>query len=237
MSQIRQTMGRFALLAVSFVAILGAGSGCKNKNQVIQKATFAISENLETVRVSLLFTPRVTLDLAGEFTLKDYGSLFINPFTAQQPFEIGFHLNTAIINDQDYVQLTPTTVLPNGLPIGLPYALAEIRRPEPISDKFDIYGYVDVLHTAWIGTSAIFNFMDNKNLPANMSMQQVFLRDNQGSPGVMASVFGPTVDANGNLVRHGGIALFANVRQLKEQFAGGTSIEQRGEIISLERLK
>ena len=43
---------------------------------------------------------------------------------------------------------------------------------------------------------------------------QVFLRDSAGDPGVIASVFGPTVDASGKMTQAGGIALLANVRQL-----------------------
>jgi hypothetical protein len=194
-----------------------AAAGCKKPGKIIEKATFKPSENLEVVRVSLVFGPKIQSDLAGGFAIKDYGYLFINPFTTSQPFEIGFDLNTKIVNDQDYIELTPTTVLPNGLPIGLPYAVVEIRAPNPISNKFDLFGYVDVLHTSWLGVAAMFAFLDDKYFPAGLSISQVFLRDAQGRPGVIASVFGPTLNNDGTLLRNGGIALFANVRQLIDQ--------------------
>ena len=127
---------------------------------------------------------------------------------------MGFSLNTSIINDQDFVSLTPTEVLPNGMPIGLDYALAEVRSPSPINSKFDLFGYVDVLHGAWLGTAAIFSFLDDQYFPNGLSISQVFLRDDQGAPGVIATVFGPSANSDGSVKRAGGIALFANVKQL-----------------------
>lgn len=212
----------FQSISRSLTSILLAGSlllaatGCKNENRLIEKVTFTPSENLEAVTVSLVFGSSVQADLAGGFALKDYGYLFINPFTEEKPFEVGFSLNTDIVNEQDYVNLEPTTVYPNGVPIGLPYALAQINAPKPINANFDLYGYVDVLHGKWLGVAAIFNFMSDKNFPADLAVTQAFMRDGQGKPAILASVFGPSVD-NGTLVRHGGIMLLANVRQLIDQ--------------------
>ena len=206
------------MLALAFAV---AGSGCKGNNALIEKVTFKPSDNLEVVRVSLVFTSRIQSDLAGGFSLKDYGYLFVNPYTPSQPFEIGFDLNTSIVNDQDYVKLSPTEVLPNGIPIGLPNAVVEVRAASPISPKFDLYGYVDVLKLNWIGVAAMFGFLDDKYFPAGLSLSQAFMRDNQGRPGIIGSVFGPTVGNDGTLIRNGGIALFANVRQLISQIGGG----------------
>ncbi|MGK5087975.1 hypothetical protein WDW86_10485 [Bdellovibrionota bacterium FG-2] len=204
----------FICLAVASAAVM---SGCKYKSSIIQKATFQVSENLETVRVSLVFTDKIKSDLAGGFTLKDYGYLFINPFTQAQPFEIGFSLNTSIVNDQDYISLTPTMVLPNGVPIGIPYGLVEIRSPNPISPKFDIFGYVDVLHANWVGVAAMFGFLNDEYFPEGLTVSQAFLNDGAGHAGIIASVFGPTLKADGTLQRAGGIAVFANIRQLINQ--------------------
>jgi hypothetical protein len=206
-----------ALLLASALTLLSA---CKGNNALIEKVTFKPSENLEVVRVSLVFSSRIQSDLAGGFSLKDYGYLFVNPYTPSQPFEIGFDLNTSIVNDQDYVKLSPTEVLPNGIPIGLPNAVVEVRAPSPISSKFDLFGYVDVLRLNWLGVSAMFGFLDDKYFPAGLSLSQAFLRNNEGRPGVIGSVFGPTVAGDGTLIRNGGIALFANVRQLISQIGG-----------------
>ncbi len=205
------------IAGVGLVAVAVGLVGCKEQNKIIEKVTFKPSENLEVVRISLVFTPRIQSDLAGGFAIKHYGYLFINPYTASQRFEIGFDLNTAIVNEQDYLHLSPTTVLPNGMPIGLPHAVVEIRSPDPISPKFDLYGYVDVLHQEWLGIATMFGFVNDQYFPPGLSVNQAFLQDDQGRPGVIASVFGPTVAGDGSLVRNGGIALFANVKRLIDQ--------------------
>jgi hypothetical protein len=210
----------FKKLALAVIVAL-VFTGCKANFQLIDHVSFLPSDNLEVVRVSLVFTNNIKSDLAGGFTLKDYGFLFINPYTPSEPFEVGFSLNTKIVNDQDYIKLAPTEVLPNGVSIGLDYALVEIHAPQPISSKFDIYGYVDVLHTAWLGAAGIFTFINDQYFPNDLSISQVFLRDTQGKPGVMASVFGPSANADGSVKRAGGIAVFANVRQLLDHHAMG----------------
>src|SRR5262249_7527647 len=108
-----------------------------------------------------------------------------------------------------------------GLPIGVAYALAEIRGHNPISSKFDLYGYVDVLHTSWLGVAAMLSFIDPKYFPPGLSVSQVFIRDDQGNPGIIRSVFGPNLNKDGTIARAGGIALFANVRQLISQIHHG----------------
>jgi hypothetical protein len=198
-------------MGVFFVLFL---SGCKQDMKFIDHVTFKPADNLETVRISLVFTDKIKSDLAGGYPVKDYGFLFINPYTPTQPFEVGFDLNTAIVNDQDYIKLTPTEVLPNGLPIGLPNAIVQIQAPHEISPQFDLYGYVDVLHASWLGVAPIFTFLSDKYFPAGISVSQVFMRDDQGRPGILAAIFGPTLNDDGSLKRAGGIAVFANVRQL-----------------------
>lgn len=214
--------------SVSSSVLIGLGlaasalfSGCKTDFKLIDHVAFLPSDNLETVKVSLVFTENVKSDLAGGFMIKEYGYLFINPYTPAEHFEVGFSLNTSIVNDQEFVSLTPTEVLPNGMPIGLDHALAEVRSPSPINSKFDLFGYVDVLHGAWLGTAAIFSFMNDQYFPNGLTISQVFLRDAQGAPGVIATVFGPSLNNDGSIRRAGGISLFANVKQLIEHHALG----------------
>lgn len=206
-----------ALLVVSVVSM----SACRGKASFIDHVAFQPSENLEVVRVSVVFGRNVRSDLAGGFAIKDYGFLFVNPYTASAPFEIGFSLNTSIVNEQEYVDLAPTEVLPNGLPIGLGRALVEVKSPQPVGSGFDLYGYVDVLRASWLGAAAIFSFINDQYFPNGLTLSQTFLRDAEGRPGVTASVFGPSVSGDGTIRRAGGIAFFANVRQLLAQGAIG----------------
>jgi hypothetical protein len=204
---------RASLIALVAVTAISA-TACKGRTALIDHVTFEPSANLETIKVSLVFSNNVQTDLAGGFALKDYGYLFVNPFTTAAPFEVGFNLNTSIVSDQDYVSIQPTEVLPNGAPIGLDHALVEIKSPAPVSSKFDIYGYVDVSKQEWLGTAAIFSFINDKYFPNGLALNQSFLRDAQGIPSIMASVFGPSLSADGTVKRAGGIALFANVKRL-----------------------
>ena len=205
-----------------YVAIAAAltvlATGCFRPQQLIEKVNVQPSDDLQTIRVSLVFGQSIKSDFGGRFALKTYGELFIQPYSATQPFEAGFDMNFSVFNEQDYLELTPTNLLPNGMPIGLPNPVVEIRGVNPISPKFDLIGYVDILNKAWLGAATMFGFISDQYFPPGLSISQVFLRDGQGNPGVLASVFGPTLNGDGSLKRAGGIALFANVKQLIKQF-------------------
>lgn len=188
-------------------------SACDPLPSLIEKITFQPSENLETIRVSLVFTPVIQSGFAIGYPVKDYGSLFINPYISQEkPFELGFALNTAVFNDQDYVKLTPTTLMPNGEPIGADYALAEVRGAHPAHPKFDIMAYVDILHANWLGVAMMF--LEDKYFPAGLALSQIFKRDDQGKPTVVASVFGPRAATGSQPARLGGVGVFVNIAYL-----------------------
>lgn len=215
-------MRALKLLCVGLIlTTLPALVSCKGSGALIQKATVKVSEDFQTVRVGLVFGTRIQATYTGAFDLADYGSVFIQGYTAETPMEVGFDLNTAIMNDQDYVALTPTMFLPNGNPIGVPHPIVEVRGKQPINDQFDLYGYVDVLKAQWLGAAALFSFLTNEYFPPGLSVSQSFLTNAQGAPGVLASVFGPTLNPDGTLSKAGGIALFANVKQLLGQAMAG----------------
>ncbi|MEK6580743.1 MAG: hypothetical protein AABZ55_16080 [Bdellovibrionota bacterium] len=207
MKSIMTKLSKVALAAF----VLASMTGCKQ--DYIDKVTVKPSDDLTVLRVALVFTKNVKFDLAAMIDVSKYGTVFMDPYTETTPFEIGFNLNTDIVNDQDYVHLMPTTVLPNGMPIGLPNPVVEIRPEHPISDKFDLYTYVDVLKLSWVGVSGTFHFLSN-DFPAALQLNATFLPDNAGNPGIMASVFGPTTNADGTISRPPGVAVFANIRQL-----------------------
>jgi hypothetical protein len=209
--------GRFVLAA----ALAFASFGCNNPvPSIIDHVTFQPSDNLEVVQVAVVFASAIKSDFADEMTIGNYGYLFIDPFTTNQPFEVGFDLNTSIFNEQSYVGIAPTEVLPNGVPIGLPNAVVQLNDPKPISSQFDLYGYVDVLKTSWLGVAAMFQVID-QYFPAGLTVSQVFMRDSAGDPGIIADAFGPVLNADGTVQKAGGVALFANIRQL---IANGTLV-------------
>ena len=207
---------------VWFAAIVAAFSCLGCKQNLIDHVTFQPSSNLEVVRVSIVFTQNVKSQLSGIYDLKNYGELFANPWTTTEPFEVGFDLNTAIVNDQNYIKLSPTNLLANGVPIGINATVVQIQDPKPINPQFDLYGYVDVLHGEWLGVAAMFTYLNDQNFPAGLTLTQTFSPDKQGVPRILADVFGPTVNSDGTLARAGGIAMFANVKELVLQQIGAS---------------
>jgi len=206
----KSIMMKLSTIAMA-VFVFTSMTGCKQ--EFIDKVTVKPSDDLTVLRVALVFKTNVKFDLSAMIDVSRYGTAFINPFTETTPFEIGFNLNTDIVNDQDFAHLQPTTTLPNGMPIGLPMPVVEIRPEKPISDKFDLYTYVDVLKLSWVGVAGTFHFLSN-DFPAALALNATFLPDANGNPGIMASVFGPTTNSDGTLSRPPGVAVFANIRQL-----------------------
>jgi hypothetical protein len=207
------SLGMSLAIAGTVVGLSGGLTGCQNIDY-FEKIKVDISENLESIKLSLVFKNTVKFDYSGRFMVQEYGSVFLTPFTATQPFEIGFDLSTNVFNDQDYVNLDPTKFLPNGMPTGLTYPVVQVSGKTPVSDKFDIFGYVDVKHFAWLGASAMLTVLDKQKLPENIFVQKTFMRDDANNPTVYGSVFGPELNSDGTVKRSAGVAVFANVKAL-----------------------
>lgn len=203
-------------------AVMALASACRRSDALIDQISVQPSSNLESVRIALVFNPRtVQSTLGGGFAIGEHGYLFLNPYSPPRAFEVGFELNTAIFGDPNYVDLQPTTVFPNGIPMRLPHAVVEVRPEQPIGKRFDVYAYVDVLHAQWLGSAVMLDFIDDRAFPPGLALSQVFRRDEQDRPTLMAAVFGPEVDSTGKITRSGGIAVLANVKSLLKQAEPG----------------
>lgn len=214
----------------SLMLLLSIGCSEGEKSDLIEKVNVKFADNLETIRVSLIFSDRIKADFSGTFNVKtssiDFGNLFVQPFTATQHFEIGFDLNTSILNEQDFARVDPTEFLPNGERLFyVPNPVFQVKSAKPVHEKFDLYGYVDVLGASWLGVAAIFNFLNDKNFPSGITLTHPLMKDDAGNYTVAGSIFGPTLNEDGSLKRAGGIAIFANIRWLVEHFQGGQSFD------------
>ena len=212
----KNNFGSRVVLLVALTVSAGLLGACNGPTvpSIIDHIAVTPSADLTSIQVALVFSNSIQTGLAGQFAIKDYGNLFMSPYSQTTPFEIGFSLNTAVFNDQQYVSVTPTNFLPNGMPIGVGTPMVQINADQPISSQFDLYGYVDVANKSWLGVAAIFNFINDQYFPNGLSVSSTFLPNAAGQPGVLATVFGPTVGSDGSMLRAGGIAIFANVRQL-----------------------
>ena len=225
------------VMVLAAVFAISSLSGCNGQAKVISSVTVKLSENLEIVTVTMNFAPNIQMAYQGNYDILSYGSVFVNPYTTSEPFQAGFDLNTAIVNDQNYVHLTPTSVLPNGMNIGLPNPVVEVKKATPINSQFDLFAYVDVLQANWLGAAAMFNSIDPKYFPPGLSVSQVFKRDNAGVPTLEGYAYGPVLDSNGVMVHAPGVAVFANVKALISGMAGGTSISLKPTSTKVEMIK
>lgn len=198
--------------SITLILLVALSSSCKQS--LIDHIDFKPSENLESLRVAVVFTKNLTVDFSGIFAIEPYGNAFVNPYTPTENFQVGFLLNTAIINDQNYIKLDPTDVLPNGVSTGIGYAVVAVHAPKPINEHYDIYAYVDVAKGAWLGSAVTFiSPTANSELPSNVTITQGFLPDANKKNQVLASFYSPKKGTDG-IATGGGIAVFANVKEL-----------------------
>ncbi len=201
----------FFSLSASFLFI----NGCNvPSNHLIEQVNMEVSPNLETVTLTVSFTRNIQTDLLGDFSIGQYGNLFLHPSTLNTPFQIGFRLNTSIVNDQDLVRLTPVTTFPNGvnLPMLLDSALVQINLPNPAHAQFDIFAYVDVFKKQWLGNAVVLIFVDGE-FPQGLAISQGFFRGPDSQPAVYVSAFGPRLQ-NGSVLVPGGLAVFGNIKRM-----------------------
>lgn len=218
--------GLLGMAVLSISTVLFA-SGCNQK--VIDHVAFQVSPDAKQLSVALVFANNIQSNIAGSFPIQNYGSIFVQQYSATQPFELGFNLDTSIVNDQNYVHLTPTTFLPNGVPLGLSYPLVQIQAAQPISKQFDLSGYIDVANQTWFGGAVSFNFFNDTNFPPGMAISGAFAQNSAGAPGILAYVYGATVNTDGTMRTPGGIAVLANVKQL-----AGIAAQRGGGVIELK---
>ncbi|HLE00452.1 MAG TPA: hypothetical protein VJB59_09340 [Bdellovibrionota bacterium] len=209
---IRSRMMKLAGLLV-LIVISMASTGCGKKG-ILDHVVVTPTDNFQNVRVSLFFKSDVQLLLDGKIGVGEYGHVYMYPWTAGRPFEMGFELKSSVFHEPGYVSLKPTMYLPNGAPIGLPYPVVEVGSEQPVTPSFDLYGYVDVEHLSWLGMAGIFEISENSDIPAGLTLTQVFLRDETGVPTLFASVLGPAFNTDGSVKQRAGLALFANIKAL-----------------------
>lgn len=214
----------FVLSVLTLVLSFGF-TGCK-KNPLIGGFEAKVQPNLESVKAQLNFGKGVVSDLGGTFAVKDYGLIEIEPSTPDSPFNVGFRLNLDIVNDQDYVEFEPTTLLPSGqpIPIAINRAMAQVKLENELNSNFDVYAYVDILGKEWVGMVMTLKFIDNRYFPPGLSVSKGFLKDKAGHPRGVGAVFGPKVGRRNEVLVPGGIAVFANLKSLIDDARGRSSL-------------
>lgn len=201
-----------ALVALFVTALSVLATGCNTK--VVDQVKAEVFPNLESVRISLLFDKGIQSPMGGSYEVGNYGSLFLDPSTANAPLTAGFDLKLSVVNDTNYIHYTPTTLLPSEdpLPGVINRALAQVKMERKVGDKWDVYAYLDILGREWLGVVVMLDAVDEKNFPAGLSIMENFLKDSQGNARASAVAFGAHT-SNGKTTS-GGFGIFANVASL-----------------------
>lgn len=212
-------LGLIALSAVMFTGI----RGCNSKPKIIDKVNVGIADNLEVVDVALSLSKSIETDFGGSFDVtfddRNYGRLYLEPWTPNVASRLGFELNTEIFNDPGFnnpLLFEPTQFFPNGerLPSAIDRAMAMVKLKNedssgnPIERNVDVYTYIDVKHREWLGIAVSLKKANKKYFPEGLVLTQYLARDSQKRPRVAVSVFGPRPGVEG----HAGISVFANVK-------------------------
>jgi len=212
------TLSRICRSALSAFLILGFAlttTSCNDsKKKYIDKAIFDLSPDLKSASVTLVFTDLVKSTLNTSSNIKNYGQVFTTPYLAgTQPFQAGVNLNMSVIYDNEFIEMSPTMTLPNGMATGVNRPLVQISAGALADGAAEFLAYVDISEWSWLGMATMIKKVDTQ-FPADLVVSQVFLRDSAGVPAVFGSFFGPSLNANGGVAKFGGLALFANVKAL-----------------------
>jgi hypothetical protein len=212
------TLSRICRSTLSAFLILGfalSTTSCNDsKKKYIDKAVFDLSPDLKSARVTLVFTDLVKSSLKTTFNIKDYGNVFTVPYMeGAQAFQAGFDLNMDVIYDNDFIEMTPTLNLPNGMTTGVSRPLVQISAGSLGDGAAEFLAYVDISEWSWLGMATMIKKVDEQ-FPQDLIVSQVFLRDSAGEPAVFGSFFGPKLNADGTVAKSGGLAIFANVKAL-----------------------
>lgn len=207
-------------------------TGC-DEAPLLEKISYKVEPNLETVKIVLQFSKAIRSDLGGTYALKDHGFVEIEPATGDKPFSVGFRVSLNALYDNEFLALKPVSSLPSGQPFPRPlHNKALIQVPVHSSNNlFDLYAFIDPKADpttaessgGWIGFLVTLNFIDQRNFPSDVEVSRSFLKGDNGMPLISGMLFGPSKNSQGQVEKPGGIALFADIHTLIKsgKFGGG----------------
>lgn len=188
-------------------------AGCKN--QPIESFDVIVGQNTLTAQLSLSDDYALNIDASFPIMIKGdyYGHMFVTPKIGNSPFHLGLTADFSVFTSDVWDGFEPVTSLPNGDPlphwIG-PYELIRANIPNP-SDIFDVSLYGTIDKPFYLGMTLSLNILD-ENYPEGLQVIQNFGKDGKNWGAVV--LFGPTRDANGEIIEQGGIFFVVGVSAL-----------------------
>ena len=186
-------------------------SGCGDKeDQVVRRVSYDLTE--ENFSLNLEFNEDVELNTELTVPIKEYGFISLYPPEKDLGFVLGFGLNLNVINDNEIISLEKTRKLPNGQSMSR-YVTTDVAQLKvDTSSRVDAYFYVGLEpENFYLGTALNLFFLDDDFSLGLVVSQR--LRDNQGRPIGVISLYGPEIK-DGELLNPGGLFFMTNVSDL-----------------------
>lgn len=195
--------------AIAIVTACGGSNGSGSQNVV---SGFKLDYRAGDVIFDVNFSQDFSLNLEVASPIKNYGSISFIPGDNQYGFSIRAILATNAWLD-GLLTIEKTNRLPNGAPFPS-YVGSELGKYQFTNqDKFKGILYLGTEpKKKYLGSAIALDFM-SKNFPAGIAISQSLYNKKNERVGV-ATVYGPQVDKDGNLLQPGGLFAAANLSTL-----------------------
>lgn len=209
-------------LAIS-AATLGTLTSCGGETEKYIES-WKINWSQNTFNVNAVFNQQYEIDGEALIKFKNYGTVYVGQ-DDQRRFSVNFALDKGIFGDID---LTPASSLPTGVNfpniVTMPMVQTKLMTE---TGKWTIYGYFGQQDKKWLAGAAIQLDGINNNFPV-LSVTQNYFKDNQRFASF--TIYGPKLDANGNVLVPGGLFVVADVNMLIDNKAQvQTNVEISGQ--------
>jgi len=212
-------MSRFfrVVVAIGIAVSLSAGLlgvTCTNTSiSRVDHVAVTLNTDLSGLKVSAVFPTTNTSTMSGVFEVKEYGSIFVSPYSAAAPLEFGFDLKSTLFSDTEYGALTPKDTIANGMPTANGKKMVEFASADTYT-KVSLYGQLDIQNQEWMGATGIFPAAIDSNFPAGLLLTQWYKLDETGQPQIIVFLMGPKLNTDGSVGTPGHMSLFANAKEL-----------------------
>jgi len=195
--------------ALAFVTACGGPNQGGGQNVV---SGFKLDYRAGDIIFDVNFSQDFSLNLEVASPIKNYGSISFIPGDNQSGFGIRAILATGAWLD-GVLTIDKTNRLPNGAPFPS-YVGSDLARYQfTKQDKFKGFLYLGTeVNKKYLGTAVALEFI-SKNFPAGIAISQSLFNNKNERVGV-ATVYGPQVDKDGNLLQPGGLFAAANLSTL-----------------------
>lgn len=214
---------RKSVMSLTVVAMVVSLASCKNQQSPVDfKVTVPDADHVE---FSARLKQKYGLGIAGEFEIRDLGTISLIPESNIKGFGVAFKLNSgAFIRERFGVEYSEVSTLPTGQPFPefMAGPVMDVTIPKYDSGEVKWHFYFGVRGEKYVGAAAVLRAV-GANVPS-VNIGYVFY-DKQGRVVLGIQFFGPKLDGQGGVIENGGILVGTNLSPLIDT---GSSVESLG---------